>query len=83
MLTAMIMEALSTSETLVNFETIWRSIPEDSHLYLWQCFSTDVCWLLVLKYMSVQFILVKLWENHCDLFSPVLSYHSVLLPLQY
>jgi hypothetical protein len=30
---ALMMEAVSTSETSVNFyETTWRNIPEDSHL---------------------------------------------------
>jgi hypothetical protein len=33
--TTMMMEAVSTSETLVNFyQTTWRSIPEDSHLQM-------------------------------------------------
>jgi hypothetical protein len=32
--TALMMEAVSTSETSVNFyQTTWRNIPEDSHLY--------------------------------------------------
>jgi hypothetical protein len=30
----LMMEAVSTSETSVNFyQTTWRNIPEDSHLY--------------------------------------------------
>jgi hypothetical protein len=32
---AMVMEAISTSETSVNFyQTTRRSVPEDSHLYI-------------------------------------------------
>jgi hypothetical protein len=35
MIIALMMEAVSTSETLVNFyQTTWRNIPEDSHLVL-------------------------------------------------
>jgi hypothetical protein len=36
---ALMMQAASTSEMLVNFyQTAWHNNPEDSHLHCWNCF---------------------------------------------